>query len=536
MANDWIKESVVYQIYPLSFNDSNDDGIGDINGIKEKLPYLKNLGIDVIWLSPVYQSPMDDNGYDISNYYEINPMFGTKEDLIDLIKETHNQGMKLIMDLVLNHTSDEHVWFKEARKSKDNPYRDYYIWSDTPNDITSVFSGSAWTKEAQTGQYYFHLFSKKQPDLNWQNSALRHEIYQMINDWLDLGIDGFRLDVIDLIGKDVFNKKLSDGPYLETFLKEMYEACFKGRDILTVGEMPGLSLERAAYLTKEEDHLLSMVFQFDHISLDEQPGKGKWALKPLDLLDLKRVFKRQQEVYEKQGWGSLFWSNHDQPRAVSRYGSVNHRVLSSTMLHTLLFFQRGTPYIYQGEELGMTGYRFNLEEFKDIESINYYKEALALGIKEADILKSLHQKSRDNSRTPMQWDDTKNAGFSNGTPWIKVNPNYKEINAANEQQDKNGVYHYIKKLLQLRKEKNVVKEGHFTLLDETSSQIFSYQRKTSNETLVVICNFTNEALTYDLSTYQSYELLLTNQPITNDHCLSPYQAIVYYKENNHGNH
>lgn len=536
MAQDWIKESVVYQIYPLSFKDSNDDGIGDINGIRQKLSHIKDLGVDVIWLSPVYQSPMDDNGYDISDYYEINPMFGTKEDLINLINEVHEHGLKLIMDLVVNHTSDEHVWFKEARKSKDNPYRDYYIWSQTPNDITSVFSGSAWTKDPLTNEYYFHLFSKKQPDLNWQNKKLRDEIYQMINYWLDLGIDGFRMDVIDLIGKDVFNKQLSDGPFLETYLKEMNDICFKGRDILTVGEMPGLSLERAAYLTRDEENLLSLIFQFDHISLDEEMGKGKWALKDLSLLDLKRVFNRQQKVYEKQGWGSLFWSNHDQPRAVSRYGNEKERVLSSTMLHTLLFFQRGTPYIYQGEEIGMTGYAFKLDEFKDIESINYYHESKDKGILEEEILKSLHKKSRDNSRTPIQWENSLNAGFSNGTPWIKVNPNYKEINVLSDSNDPYGVYQYMKKILILRKQYNVVKDGIFSLLDESSSKIFSYKRETHHEELVVICNFTNEKLDYDLSIYEDHQMILNNQKTIDDKHLLAYQALVYFKEKNHVNH
>lgn len=530
MAKDWIKKSVVYQIYPLSFNDSNDDGIGDINGITQKLQYLKDLGVDVIWLSPVYQSPMDDNGYDISDYYIINPMFGTMSDLKYLIKKTHELGMKLIMDLVINHTSDEHVWFKESRKSKDNPYRDYYIWQDSPNDITSVFSGSAWTLDKKTNQYYFHLFSKKQPDLNWDNKQLRNEIYDMVNFWLDLGIDGFRLDVIDLIGKDVLNKKLADGPHLNDRLKELYEKCFFGRDILTVGEMPGISLERAANITNDENGYLSMVFQFDHISLDEISGQGKWALKKLDLMDLKSVFKRQQAVYQNVGWGSLFWSNHDQPRAVTRYGSETYRIKSAKMLFTLLYLQRGTPYIYQGEEIGMTGVKYDISDYKDIETINYYKEALSKGIRHEDIMKSLYSKARDNSRTPLQWDDSLNAGFTTGTPWLKINPNYKEINVLKDLSSVDGIYHYLQKLLKIRKAYDCFIDGDFNLLDENNQAVFAYSRKNNKHEIHVICNFTENEINYDLSKYQGFELLITNKDLYKVNTLSAYDALVYIKE------
>ncbi|PKK85672.1 MAG: glucohydrolase, partial [Tenericutes bacterium HGW-Tenericutes-8] len=351
----WWKKAVVYQIYPLSFADSNGDGYGDLKGIIQKLDYLKSLGIDVLWLSPVYQSPMDDNGYDISDYYKIDPIFGTMTDFEELLHKTHDLGMKIIMDLVINHTSDEHVWFKESKKSKDNPFRDYYIWRDKPSDITSVFSGSAWEFDPTTNQYYFHLFSKKQPDLNWDNPKLRTAIYQMINYWLDLGVDGFRLDVIDLIGKDVDHFQLSDGPYLLERLTEMKNQCFLYRDIMTVGEMPGLSIERAAEITDEKNGFLNMIFQFGHVGLDEVPGKGKWVLKSLDLLEFKQYFLKSQSILAKQGWNSLFLANHDQPRVVSRYGSTLYRKESAKMLATILYGMQGTPYIYQGEEIGMTG-------------------------------------------------------------------------------------------------------------------------------------------------------------------------------------
>ncbi|MDD3124020.1 MAG: alpha-glucosidase, partial [Candidatus Izemoplasmatales bacterium] len=374
------QKSIVYQIYPLSFMDSNDDGIGDILGIISKLSYIKDLGVDVIWLSPIYASPMDDNGYDISNYYDINPIFGTMGDFVLLLKKTHELGMKLIMDLVVNHTSNEHVWFEESRKDLTNPYRDYYIWRDAPSDITSVFSGSAWELDELTNQYYFHLFSKKQPDLNWQNTKLRKAIFDMINYWLDLGIDGFRLDVIDLIGKDVDHFQLGDGPYLDERLKELYENCFKGRDVFTVGEMPSISNERAREITSLDHGFLNMIFHFGHLGLDEVQGLGKWELKPLNLVEMKQFYQKLQDDLYDQGWNSLFFANHDQPRAVSRYGSLEHRVNSAKMLATVLYSMQGTPYVYQGEEIGMTGVHFDdLSDYKDIETLNMAKDYLSKG-------------------------------------------------------------------------------------------------------------------------------------------------------------
>lgn len=523
---------VVYQIYPLSFKDSNGDGIGDINGITSELDYLKDLGVDVIWLSPVYQSPMDDNGYDISDYYEINPMFGTKSDLMNLLQKAHEKGLKVIMDLVLNHTSDEHVWFKEALKGKNNPYYDYYVWSDTPSDITSVFSGSAWQYVKHLNQYYFHLFSVKQPDLNWQNQALRSEIYKMINYWLDLGFDGFRLDVIDLIGKDIHSKRLADGPYLDLYLQELYENCFKGRDVFTVGEMPGISLKRANEITATQP-ALDMVFQFDHIALDEQPGQGKWMLKPLDLMALKETLNNTQQIFKDKGWPSLFLSNHDQPRAVSRYGnpSEKYRNDSAKMLFTLIFGMKGTPYIYQGEEFGMTGIKLSIDEYKDIETKNIYQELKQKGFKESDIMNSIYAKSRDNSRTPMQWNEHPFAGFSKVTPWIKVNPNYVLINRDSDIKNPNGIIAYVKTLLKLRKTNPLFDQGEFKLLEAHHPNLFIYERGNDSERIVVVCNWTDVTIDNPIQT-SNMEILLSN---SHEHqTLKPYYAGIYYeKRTNH---
>lgn len=522
------RKEVVYQIYPLSFKDTNHDGIGDIPGITSELDYLKDLGIDVIWLSPVYQSPMDDNGYDISNYYEINPMFGTKSDLMILLQTAHQKGLKVIMDLVLNHTSDEHVWFKEALKGKDSPYYDYYIWSKTPSDITSVFSGSAWQFVPHLNEYYFHLFSVKQPDLNWQNRKLRHEIYQMINYWLDLGFDGFRLDVIDLIGKDVHQKKLADGPYLEAYLDELYEQCFKGKDVFTVGEMPGISLKRANEITANQK-ALDMVFQFDHIALDEVPGQGKWVLKKLDLQALKQTLNHTQQLFKNQGWASLFWSNHDQPRAVSRYGNPKepYRKDSAKMLFTLLFGMKGTPYIYQGEEFGMTGIQLPIEDYRDIETKNIYQELKTKGWPEADIMNSIYTKGRDNSRTPMQWNDMRFSGFSSVKPWLTVNPNYTYINRDLDQKDSEGILKYVKTLLKIRKQYDVFTTGEFHLLEPYHPQLFIYERLTQEERVVIICNWTEDTVPNPVD-ISKMTVLLSNSD-KHDR-LKPYYASIFYEK------
>lgn len=508
--NSWWKDAVVYQIYPLSFMDANNDGFGDIEGIRLKLDYLKELGVDVIWLSPVYQTPMDDNGYDISNYDDIDPIFGTMDDMHLLIEEVHQKGMKIIMDLVINHTSDEHVWFLEAKKSKTSPYRHYYIWQDEKDDTQSIFGGSAWTKDDISNQYYFHLFSKKQPDLNWHYKPLREAIYQMINRWLDKGIDGFRLDVIDLIGKDVHRKIYADGPYLNQYLSELYDTCFKGRDIMTVGEMPGLSIERAAQITSGENPLLSMVFQFAHIGLDEQPGLGKWHLKKLDLIEFKETFERLQKAMYQKGWNSLFLSNHDQPRVVTRYGSEVYRYESSKMLATILYGMQGTPYIYQGEEIGMTGIKLLIDEYKDIETKQIYDILKQQNWSEDDIMTSIYAKSRDNSRTPFQWDDTMYAGFSKHQPWLKTNPNYTIINVKYDINHPKSIFQYYKKLISIRKANPVFKDGTFELLDRNNQEIMMYLRKTENDTVLVIGSFADKARTIDLQAFDLKEVLLTN--------------------------
>jgi oligo-1,6-glucosidase/glucan 1,6-alpha-glucosidase len=528
----WWKNAVVYQIYPLSFCDSNGDGIGDLNGISSRLDYLKNLGVDVLWLSPVYRSPMDDNGYDISDYYDIDPMFGTMADFRTLLDGVHRRGMRLIMDLVVNHTSDEHVWFKQAKTSKDNPYRDYYIWRDEAHPpIGSVFSGSAWEFDSTTNQYYFHLFSKKQPDLNWENPALREEIYKMINFWLDLGIDGFRLDVIDLIGKDMKRGWLCDGPYLDERLKELHANCFFGRDILTVGETPCLSIERVKQVTGSTPPLLSMVFQFGHVGLDEVPGQGKWVLKKLDLVELKKYFKNMQTQLHGQGWNSLFWANHDQPRAVSRYGSLTYRKESAKMLATVLYGMEGTPYVYQGEEIGMTGVRFaSLSDYKDIETLNMYEEKRSQGWTHDQIMESIYAKGRDNSRTPMQWDDSQNAGFSSGKPWLDVNPNYETIHVKQDLADPDGVAAYFRRLFELRKSMSVFTDGTFQLLFETDPDVFVYVRENQNDKILVVGSYSDKPKSISFELEQMTNCLLSNmpvQPLNKNTVLPPYYAGIY---------
>lgn len=533
---NWWKNALVYQIYPLSFNDSNHDGVGDIVGIHQKLDYLKDYGVDVIWLSPVYQSPMDDNGYDISDYDEIHTLFGSKKDLKDLVDAAHERGMKIIMDLVINHTSDEHKWFKESSKSKDNPYRDYYIWRDEPSDITSVFSGSAWAKDEKTNQYFFHLFSKRQPDLNWDNNKLQNEIFEMVNRWLDFGIDGFRLDVIDLIGKNVDEKQLGDGPFLDERLKRLYETCFKGRDIMTVGETPALSIERSRELTNPPTNYLDMVFQFSHMDLDEVPFKGKWHVRKVSYIEMKALFKKTQQAFEKEGWNSLFWSNHDHPRAVSRYGNDHpkYRVKSAQMLFVALYSMKGTPYVYQGEEIGMTSVAFeSIYDYRDIETINMYNEAIEQGVDKQEVMKRIYAKSRDNSRTPFQWTEHAHGGFSEAAPWLKSNPNYKTINASSDVKDPKGVYQFTKKFFQLRKQWDVFTEGKFNLLFESDPDLFIYERITEKTSILILCNMTKNERTINLNAFKDYEVLLSNTeaPKLSAHTrVSAYDATIYIKE------
>ncbi len=542
MEKKWWKESVVYQIYPRSFYDSNGDGIGDLRGIINKLDYLKELGIDVIWLSPVYKSPNDDNGYDISDYEDIMNEFGTMKDMEELIKEGKKRGIKILMDLVVNHTSDEHKWFIEAKKSKDNPYRNFYIWrdpvkGDEPNDLKSAFSGSAWQYDEASGQYYLHLFSKKQPDLNWENAEMRNKIYDMMNFWIDKGIGGFRMDVIELIGKIPDKKIKENGPKLHEYIKEMNKKTFGGKNLLTVGETWGCTPEVAKQYSNPNESELSMIFQFEHILLDQQKGKEKWDLKPLELLDLKKTLSKWQVELEGTGWNSLFWNNHDVPRVVSRWGNdKEYRVESAKMFATLLHGMKGTPYIYQGEELGMTNIRFeNLEDYRDIETINMYNERRKRGYRHEDIMMSIYMKGRDNARTPMQWDDNENAGFTSGEPWIKVNPNYKEINAKSQLEDENSIFNYYKKLIKIRKSNPVVVYGKYELILEESEEIFAYTRTLENQILLVICNFKETKTTFMLEKkfeFKAKELLISNyyadvnDPIDNIE-LRPYEARIY---------
>lgn len=509
MEKKWWKESVVYQIYPRSFMDSNGDGIGDLRGITEKLDYLKELGIDVIWLSPVYQSPNDDNGYDISDYQAIMEEFGTMEDYDRLLAEAHERGIKIVMDLVVNHTSDEHAWFMESRKSKDNPYRDYYIWRPArdgrePNNWGSCFSGPAWEYDSTTEMYYLHLFSKKQPDLNWDNPKVRQEVFDMMNWWLDKGVDGFRMDVISLISKDPafpdgtpgingyasFNEP-ANGPHVHEYLQEMRQKVLNGRRTLTVGECSGVTLEEAKKYASSDGKELNMVFQFEHMDVDAD-GTNKWSDKKMDLRDLKEVMTKWEKGLQDIAWNSLFLENHDQPRSVSRFGNDGeYRELSAKMLATWLHMMQGTPYIYQGQELGMTNVPFeDISDFRDLDSMNAWKELVGEGIfAPEEMMNYLRYKSRDNARTPFQWNAGPNAGFTAGTPWIMVNPNYREINAEEQLGRPDSVFHYYQKLIRLRKEHEIVVYGSYDLLLPEDRELYVYTRTLGTEKLLVICNF-----------------------------------------------
>ncbi|WP_114634625.1 glycoside hydrolase family 13 protein [Vibrio splendidus] len=505
MEQKWWHDAVVYQIYPRSFLDSNNDGIGDLNGIISKLDYLKELGINVIWLSPVYQSPMDDNGYDISDYQAIAEEFGTMEEMKLLMDEAKECDIKIVMDLVVNHTSDEHRWFEQARSSKDNPYRDYYIWRDAqpdgsaPDDQGSIFGGSAWQWDELTQQYYFHLFSKRQPDLNWENPKVQEEVHTMMNWWIDLGIGGFRLDVIDLIGKEIDKGITGNGPRLHKLLQQMNQATFGNKDLLTVGETWGATPEIAKLYSGQDRNELSMVFQFEHITLTWENG-DKWNPIPLDLREFKNVLTKWQLELADGGWNSLFWNNHDLPRLVSKYGDDKHfRVESAKMLATCLHFLKGTPYIYQGEEIGMTNVAFdNLDQYKDIETHNFYKVKTESGVTHEHMMDAIHENSRDNARTPMHWNNQTNAGFSEGTPWIELNPNYPEINVESALADPGSIFYHYKTLIELRKAHPAIVYGSFIPVFEEHDKVFAYVRELDGEQLFVVCNFSGDSLTLDV--------------------------------------
>jgi oligo-1,6-glucosidase len=537
-ATPWWRSAVVYQIYPRSFSDSNGDGIGDLRGIRQRLGYLQQLGVDVLWLSPIYPSPQDDNGYDISDYQAIDPTFGTMAEFDDLLADVHRRGMKLVMDLVVNHTSDEHPWFIESRSSRHSPKRDWYWWRPgrpdaagappargfPPTNWTSFFSGPAWEFDEATGEYYLHLFSRKQPDLNWENPQVRQAVYAMMRWWLDRGVDGFRMDVINLVSKvlplaDGGFEQYACGPRIHEYLAEMRAEVFGGRsgDYLTVGEMPGVTVDEAKLFTDPARGEVDMVFQFEHVSL-EHVG-GKFDTKPLDLRDLKASLGRWQEGLAESGWNSLYWNNHDQPRAVSRFGSDGkHRQRSATALATVLHLHRGTPYIYQGEELGMTNMPTpDRDALRDIESINHYEEALARGDDPLAVLEALGAMGRDNARTPMQWDASAHAGFTSGTPWIPVNPNHTEVNAQAAVADPESVFHHYRRLIELRHREPVVAHGDFTMLLPDHQQVYAFIRTLESEEMLVLANLSDhhaEARITHLVRWADAETLIQNQPPT----------------------
>ena len=560
MNNTWWKESVVYQIYPRSFYDSNGDGIGDLQGIIKKLDYLKELGVDVIWLSPVYKSPNDDNGYDISSYQEIMPEFGTMVDWEELLTEMHKRDIKLVMDLVVNHTSDEHDWFQESRTSKTNPYRDYYTWkppknSKEPNNWSSFFGGSAWQFDEQTGEYYLHLFSKKQPDLNWENPKLRSEIYDMMHWWLQKGVDGFRMDVINMISKNpsfpdapVVNddpyhfggKYFINGPRLLDYLAEMKQKVLSKYDILTVGETPLVTPKEGIEITNEDTGSLNMLFQFEHVDLDadlrgEIPSKSS---KTWQLADLKQIMSRWQIDLDNNGWNSIYLNNHDQPRSVSRFGNDDkYRVESAKMLATFTHLMQGTPFIYQGEEIGMTNVSFvSIEDYRDIDTLNKFQNLIQIkGLAPVEALSLLKAKSRDNARTPIQWSATKNGGFTSGNPWIKINPNYTRINVEQAQIDSNSIFYYYQKLIELRKKHPVFVYGTYEIILEEHPRIYAFTRTLDDIKLLIILNFSdttpNFALPKEIQFHHT-ELLISNYDVPTTRNLSqfelqPYEALVY---------
>ena len=556
MEKKWWKESVVYQIYPKSFKDSNGDGIGDIRGIIQKLDYLKELGVNVLWISPMLESPQDDNGYDISDYRRIYKEYGTMEDYEELLLEAHKRDIRILMDLVVNHTSDEHNWFIESRKSKANPYRDYYIWKDPvngkePNNWGGAFGGSAWEYDPQTQMYYMHLFSKKQPDLNWENEKVRQEVYDMMKFWCDKGIDGFRMDVISMISKDQsfpdgemnnslygdFGPYCVHGPRIHEFLQEMNREVLSKYDIMTVGETSGVTIEEAQKYAGEARNELNMVFQFEHVE-NGSGDYGKWTTEKYDFKEFKRIMIKWQEELQGKAWNSLFLGNHDQPRSVSRFGNDNpaYRETSAKMLATCLHMMQGTPYVYQGEELGMTNVYFDkLEDYRDIESINFFTELTESGLMTPEyMMKCLMLRSRDNARTPMQWDDSAQAGFTDGAPWIKVNPNYKEINAAQQLADPNSIFYYYQKLIRLRKEKDIIVYGGFEPLYRDNEQIFAYIRRLEQEKLLTVCNFSDKNAEMDIpEEFKGAECLITNLNRTvfeGKIVLKPYEAFVLYKK------
>src|SRR5690625_484061 len=551
MSEAWWKKSVVYQIYPKSFLDTTGSGTGDIQGIISKLDYIKKLGVDVIWLTPIYKSPQNDNGYDISDYYSIEPSYGTMEDFQELLDETHKRDMKLIMDLVINHTSTEHEWFKQSALSKDNEYRDFYIWKDdvnghAPNNWQSKFGGSAWELDEKTDQYYLHLFDRTQADLNWENEKLREKLFDMMCFWAEKGIDGFRLDVINLISKDQDfpndktgdgRKFYTDGPRAHDYLHDMNQKVFSKYNMLTVGEMSSTTLENCVLYTQPAREELAMTFQFHHLKVD-YPNGEKWSRAPFDFLKLKKILSDWQVgMHEGGGWNALFWTNHDQPRIVSRFGDdEKYREKSAKMLATTLHMMKGTPYIYQGEEIGMTNPDFtSLNQYRDVESLNAFKKLQSEGEMENEIMSILQQKSRDNGRTPMQWSANDQAGFTNGKPWLDLAPNYRDINVEEALQNSASVFYHYRQLIKLRKNYDIITYGDYQLLFEDNPQVFAYKRQWNNEELIVISNFYGKETTVDMpveKTANYLEILLSNYDDSSNNFsqlnLRPYESIIYH--------
>ena len=551
--SDWWKKSVVYQVYPRSYQDSNNDGIGDLPGLTSRLAYIKDLGADVIWLNPIYKSPDKDNGYDISDYRSIQPQYGTMDDFEELLQKAHVLGLKIMMDLVVNHTSDQHKWFQESKKSKDNPYRDYYVWRDPvdghePNNWGSYFNGSTWKYDETTGQYYLHLFAEGQPDLNWENPKVRDEVWDIMRFWLDKGVDGFRMDVINLISKPAglpdgkkapdekyadVGKIVADGPRLNEFLQEMNQKVLSKYDVMTVGEMPDSTPEDAIKYTGLDSHELNMVFQFDHVGLAGNDDKrlGKWSDKKVDLVELKHSLSKWETELNGKGWNSLYWNNHDQPRTVSRFATDDpkYRVKAAKMLGTTLHMMQGTPYVYEGEELGMTNAHYTkLSQYEDIETLNAYHEFVEDEkiIDKDSMLKYMSFKTRDNARTPMQWDENKNSGFTSVKPWFALNSNYKKINARDQIEDKDSVFSYYKELIRLRHNSDLIIYGDYELLDPKDEDVFAYKRRYNGQTLLVISNFTDKTVTRDYNQKNGQRLIGNYEDDLNME-IRPYETKVY---------
>ncbi|MEG7841506.1 alpha,alpha-phosphotrehalase [Bacillus mobilis] len=547
---DWHK-SVVYQIYPKSFNSYYNKETGDIKGVTEKLDYLKELGVDYIWLTPIYQSPQNDNGYDVSDYYSIDPSYGTMEEFEELLEEAKARNIEIMLDIVVNHSSTEHKWFKEAKEDKNSPYRNYYIWRDEKNNWQSKFGGSAWKYDEKTEQHFLHLFDETQADLNWENEKLREEVYDMMRFWLDKGVTGFRLDVINLISKDQQflnddgstatsdgRKYYTDGPRVHEYLQEMNRSVFEGKDVITVGEMSSTTIDNCIKYSNPERNELSMTFSFHHLKVD-YPNGDKWTKADFDFIKLKEIMSNWQvEMQKGGGWNALFWCNHDQPRIVSRFGDDRkYRNESAKMLATAMHMLQGTPYIYQGEEIGMTNPKFeSIGQYRDVESLNIYDIKREEGLSKEEIIGILKQKSRDNSRTPMQWNEEVNSGFTTSIPWISVAENFTEINVEKALEDKESVFYHYKKLIELRKTYDVITEGEYAILDENHPKIWAYTRTVNDEILLVINNFYGEEITYAVPAHvqldgMKQEILLSNykdssKDITNLN-LRPYESIVY---------